>query len=298
MTGCTKVRPHFEKKPSWLKMFPVGTEKYHSLKKDLRFQGLHTVCEEARCPNIGECWAVGTATIMILGDVCTRACRFCNVKTGNPKGVVDEDEPYRVAENLSKTDLKYVVITCVDRDDLPDGGAFIFAETIRQVKKLRPKMKVEALVSDYRGNEEAFKILLDCPVDVLAHNVETVRALTPMVRDGRADYDQSLALLDFAKQKNPNLLTKSSIMVGLGETMDELKQTTFDLKEKGVDIVTYGQYLRPSQKHLIVKRYYFPDEFEQLKSMAYEMGFLYVASGPLVRSSYKAAELFALKTLS
>lgn len=279
-------------------MFPVGAEKYHSLKKGLRFQGLHTVCEEARCPNIGECWSVGTATIMILGDVCTRACRFCNVKTGNPKGIVDEDEPYRVAENLAKTQLKYVVITCVDRDDLPDGGAFIFAETIRQVKKLRPEMKVEALVSDYRGNKKAFEILLDCPVDVLAHNVETVRALTPMVRDRRATYDQSLALLDYVKRNKSNLLTKSSIMVGLGETMNELEQTTADLKNVGVDIVTYGQYLRPSERHLVVKRYYFPDEFEQLKSMAYEMGFRYVASGPLVRSSYKAAELFALKALS
>lgn len=295
--SCGVAKPYFERKPSWLKVKQVGREQYNDVKKNLRLQGLYTVCEEAKCPNIGECWASGTATIMILGDTCTRACRFCNVNTGNPRGVVDKEEPFRVAENLRQTNLKYVVITCVDRDDLPDGGASIFAQTITQVKKLCPAIKVEALISDYRGNQDSLKMILDTPVDVIAHNVETVRALTPMVRDNRAGYEQSLELLRRVKDFSPQTMTKSSLMVGLGETLAELKETTFDLRQAGVNIVTYGQYLRPTQKHLVVKRYYFPQEFDDLAQMAKDMGFLYVASGPLVRSSYKAAELFMLKEL-
>ena len=285
---------YFERKPDWVKMMPVGKNNYNEVRSKLRIGSLHTVCEEARCPNIGECWSHGTATVMILGDVCTRGCRFCNVKTGNPGGLVDTDEPKRVGKMLGESELSYVVITCVDRDDLDDGGAEIFAETIKEVKSINKKIKIEALTSDYRGSKQAVETILASGLDVMAHNVETVRALTPMVRDKRANYDQSLKVLETSKQINSDILTKSSLMVGLGETFEELKKTASDLRDVGVDIITFGQYLRPSIRHLSVKRYWFPDEFKQLELMAKEMGFLYVASGPLVRSSYRAGELFTL----
>ncbi len=280
------------RKPKWVRMprRPVGAVR--ELRMQLRAKKLHTVCEEAACPNLGECWSQGTVTVMILGDVCTRFCRFCNVQTGNPRGEVDAAEPLRVARQLAGSGFKYVVITCVDRDDLADGGAGIFAETIRQVKRLSPNLKVEALVSDYGGHAAAQQQLLTAGADVLAHNVETVAALTPLVRDRRAGYEQSLNFLKRIKTWQPQLLTKSSIMVGLGESWDELLETTEDLRAAGVDIVTYGQYLRPAARNLAVKRYYLPDEFTKLERLARAMGFLYVAAGPLVRSSYRAAELF------
>ncbi|BBM88901.1 lipoyl synthase [Spirochaetota bacterium] len=280
------------RKPEWVRMSLAKAGELNKLKNELRTGKLHTVCEEAACPNLNECWSQGTATIMILGDTCTRFCKFCNVNTGNPQGKVDEDEPRRVGEQIAGSGFEYVVITCVDRDDLADGGSWIFAETIREIKRRAPHIKVEALVSDYAGKISSQQTILAGNPDVLAHNVETVRALTPIVRDRRASYDQSLEFLKRIKTWNADKLTKSSIMVGLGETMDELTATMDDLREAGVDIVTFGQYLRPASRNLAVKRYYLPDEFVELEKIARAKGFLYVASGPLVRSSYRAAELF------
>ena len=263
------------------------------MKEKLNLRNLNTVCQEAKCPNINECWSQGTATIMILGDVCTRFCKFCNVKTGNPAGIVDEEEPERVASEIVQSKLTYVVITCVDRDDLVDGGAGIFASTISLIKDRNKEIKVEALISDYRGSKASLAKIIASRVDVLAHNVETVENLTPMVRDRRANYRTSLKLLANAKKKKPTLLTKSSIMLGLGETLAEVLKSLDDLRESGVDIVTLGQYLRPSKKHLSVKKYYRLEEFRYLEKEARDRGFLFVAAGPLVRSSYRAAELFA-----
>lgn len=285
------------KKPSWLRISPPSNKEYYNVKKNINLDNLNTVCREAKCPNISECWSSGTATIMILGDTCTRACRFCSVKTGNPKGVVDKEEPERVATNLARTDLKYVVITCVDRDDLSDGGASIFAETILATRKKKPELKIEVLVSDYRGNQEAINSIIEVAPDVIAHNIETVERTTKEVRDPKASYSQSLQLLKQVKEVNPKIITKSSLMVGLGETMAELEKACLDLRKNNVDVVTFGQYLRPNQKLLPVEKYYSPQEFEQLKMMAKDMGFLFVASGVFVRSSYKAAELFLLGKL-
>ncbi len=281
-----------DKKPSYIKMQPITGNGFFKLKKKLNLKNLHTVCEEAKCPNISECWSQGTATIMILGDTCTRFCKFCNVKTGNPQGVVDQDEPFRVAEEIVQSGLSYVVLTCVDRDDLIDGGAGIFAETIENIKQKNSTIKVEALISDYRGSSSSLKKITATRLDVLAHNIETVEALTPMVRDRRASYRVSLNLLEAAKKEKPKLLTKSSIMLGLGETMEEVETSLEDLRKAGVDIVTLGQYLRPSKRHLSVKKYYSLEEFKGLEKIAREKGFLFVAAGPLVRSSYRAAELF------
>ncbi len=293
--GTTGAQAHAVaglQKPPWLRMPAGNGEKVRDLKKRLRFDRLHTVCEEAACPNLQECWSGGTATVMILGDTCTRACRFCNVKTGNPRGMVDAAEPARVALNIAATAAKYIVITCVDRDDLEDGGAFIFSETIRLLKLHSPHIKVEALVSDYRGKLSSLQTLLSGGADVVAHNLETVESLTPLVRDKRASYRVSLELLQRVKEHNPKAITKSSLMVGLGESFDELCQACEDLRAAGVDIITFGQYLRPSKKHISVKRYYFPEEFKALERMAREKDFLFVAAGAFVRSSYRAAELF------
>ncbi len=278
--------------PSFIRIRPPSNPKYYEVKKNLKALKLHTVCEEAKCPNVSECWSSGTATIMILGDTCTRFCKFCNVKTGNPKGLVDKDEPKRVARQIASSKLKYIVLTCVDRDDLIDGGAGIFAQTIKEIKKLNPDIKTEGLISDYGGREDSLKKLLDNPPDVLAHNVEVVKRLTPNIRDPRASYAQSLNLLKKIKELKPAILTKSSIMVGLGETLEELVETARDIRNSGVDIITFGQYLRPSKKHHPVVKYYQPSDFKYLEQIAREMNFLYVASGSLVRSSYKAAELF------
>ncbi len=269
-----------------------GGESYTRLKSTLRQRELHTVCEEARCPNVGECWREGTATVMILGDTCTRGCRFCAVKTGKPGGVVDVSEPENVARAVAEIGLRYVVLTMVNRDDLADGGAGHVAETIRRLHALNPSLLVEALVGDFLGREADLRTILDARPDVFAHNVEVVPRVTRLVRDVRCSYEQSLEVLRKAKQLAPERLTKSSLMVGAGETDEEVTQVLKDLREAQVDVVTLGQYLRPTGKHLPVDRYVEPSQFEQWRDQAMQMGFKFAASGPLVRSSYRAAEVF------
>jgi lipoic acid synthetase len=282
----------FAPKPPWLKVRAPGGETYHDLKKTLRSLDLYTVCEEARCPNVGECWREGTATVMVLGDVCTRGCRFCAVTTGNPRGAVDGREPEHVARAVASMRLTYVVLTMVNRDDLLDGGAGHVATTVRRLKELRPDLLVETLVGDFQGHNSAIDTVVDAEPDVFAHNVEVVAGQTRAIRDARCGYDLTLNVLRRAKERAPDRLTKSSIMVGIGETDEEVLQTLWDLRSAGVDIVTIGQYLRPSEKHAPVERYVEPATFEDYKQAALEMGFRYAASGPLVRSSYKAAEVF------
>lgn len=282
-------------KPHWLKSGLTGGETLFQIKKDLREKKLHTVCEEAKCPNISDCWNVGTATFMILGDTCTRGCRFCHIKTGNPQGLLDKEEPYKVAYSIQMMNLEYAVITMVDRDDLPDGGAEHIAHTILAIQKESPNTRIEILSGDFQGKSEPLQTVLHAGrgLDVFAHNIETVRRLSPRVRDARAKYDQSLqVLLQAKKLKKEGLFTKSAIMLGLGENGEEIYQSLRDLREVGVDIVTIGQYLQPTPKHLVVKRYAHPSEFEYWKKKAEELGFKGVASGPLVRSSYKASHLF------
>jgi lipoic acid synthetase len=286
-----------ERKPEWLRVKPPAGENYAHLKGLFRSLDLHTVCEEAHCPNVWECWDGGTATIMLLGDTCTRGCRFCAVNSGNPRGLLDLDEPRKVAMALAEMDLTYVVLTSVDRDDLSDGGAAHFARTVREIKARRPEMIVEALIPDFQGDLDAVREVVDAGVDVLDHNVETVERLQSTVRDRRATYGQSLAVLRGAKAMRRGLYTKSSIMLGLGETRDEVLTTMRDLRAAHVDIVTLGQYLRPSEWHLAVQRYVPPGEFDALRAAAEAMGFLYVAAGPLVRSSYRAAEFFLEKVI-
>lgn len=281
--------------PPWLKVRLPTTEALRSTGKLLRANGLHTVCEGARCPNQGECWGAGTATVLILGDTCTRACRFCAVKSGRPGGVVDEGEPARVAAAVAASGLSYVVLTSVDRDDLPDGGASIYAATLRAIRAAVPGTRVEVLVPDYLG--DSLDVLLGAAPDVFAHNVEVVRRLTPSVRDRRASYDRSLEVLSTATRLRPGMPTKSSVMLGLGESRDEVVETLADLKNAGVRMVTLGQYLRPSMRHLPVERYLPPEEFEELQTVATGLGFEFVAAGPLVRSSYRAAELFATSSI-
>ena len=280
-------------RPEWLKVRPPGGGAYAGLKESLRTLELHTVCEEARCPNVAECWAEGTATVMLLGDVCTRGCRFCAVKTGNPAGAVDEAEPHRVAAAVAKWGLKYVVLTMVNRDDLADGGAEVVARTVETLHALDPDLLVEVLVGDFQGDEAAISRVLAAQPDVFAHNVETVERLTPVVRDRRADFAQSLRVLAAAKRIAPEMVTKSSIMLGHGETEDEVRAAMAALRSAGVDIVTFGQYLRPSAWHLAVQSYIPPARFEAWKDEALALGFRFCASGPLVRSSYRAAEAFA-----
>ena len=270
---------------------PTG-DTYAAVRDSLHARALHTVCEEARCPNVAECWGGGTATIMLLGDTCTRGCRFCNVKTGNPGGVVDGGEPRRVAESIAAMGLRYVVLTTVDRDDLADGGAAHIGETIETIKRLDAGILVEALVGDFRGERDAIATVLAAQPDVYAHNVETVERLTPLVRDRRMTYAQSLGTLVDAKRLAPGVVTKSSIMLGLGERDDEIAATMRDLLDAGVEVLTLGQYLRPSSWHLPVERWVAPAEFDAWKAKGEAMGFAYVASGPLVRSSYKAGEYF------
>jgi lipoic acid synthetase len=284
------------KKPEWLKIRPPAGENYTEIKKILRERNLHTVCEEAHCPNVAECWSGGTATFMLGSEVCTRACRFCAVKTARRPPALDPDEPIKVAEAVSKMKLKYVVLTSVDRDDLPDGGAEHFAKTIRELKRLQPDLLVEALVPDFRGDLEAVKTIVDSGLDVYAHNIETIYRLQYRVRDPRAGYQQSLNTLKFAKEyaesKSQTLYTKSAVMLGLGETVPELNTAFVDLRQHQVDVLTIGQYLRPSLNHLPVEKYWSPEEFKQIEIQALHHGFLYAASGPMVRSSYKAAEFF------
>lgn len=278
------------RKPNWIKVkLPVG-EEYERVRKLLKTLRLHTVCEEAMCPNIAECWGAGTATVMILGDTCTRACKFCAVKTGNPKGFVDHAEPLKVALAIAKLALKYVVITSVDRDDLPDGGASIFAQTIQRIQELSPDTVVEGLIPDFQGDLIALKTVVDANPHVLGTNIETVRRLSPVVRDPRASYEQTLLILENIKKLNPNIKSKSGMMLGLGETVDEVLQTMDDLREVGVEILTLGQYLQPTAKHLTVKEWVSPEKFQYFRLEALKKGFKFVASGPLVRSSYKAWE--------
>jgi len=286
-----------ERKPEWLRVKPPSGENYVHLKGLFRSLDLHTVCEEAHCPNVWECWGGGTATIMLLGDTCTRGCRFCAVKSGNPHGLLDLDEPRKVAMALAEMDLTYVVLTSVDRDDLPDGGAGHFARTVREIKARRPDMIVEALIPDFQGDLEAVRTVVDAGVDVLDHNVETVPRLQALVRDRRANYSQSLAVLRGAKDVRKDLYTKSSIMLGLGEAREEILATMRDLRAAKVDILTLGQYLRPSTWHLPVKEYVPPETFDELRIAGEAMGFLYVAAGPLVRSSYRAGEFFMEKVI-
>jgi lipoic acid synthetase len=281
-------------KPSWLKTpIPTG-ETYFNIKRDLRGRKLYTVCEEAKCPNIGHCWNTNTATFMVLGEVCTRACRFCNVKTGNPEGWLDADEPRQVAESSAVMKLKYVVITMVDRDDLPDGGAAHVAQVIREVRALNPGIIIELLAGDFKGSTEALKVILAERPEVYAHNIETVERLSPRVRDARAKYRQSIEALGHVKKlADYRVFTKSAIMLGLGEEEEEVRSSLSDLREFGVEFINIGQYMRPSNKHLPIKRFAHPDEFERLKAYAESIGFLAVASAPLVRSSYKAHEYYA-----
>lgn len=281
-----------EPKPAWLKVsIPTG-EVFGQVKQIVREHGLHTVCEEAMCPNIAECWSRGTATFMLMGHICTRACRFCAVDTGNPMGQLDVMEPYGVADSVKLMDLKYVVLTSVDRDDLPDGGAYHFARTVERIKKTSPGTRVEALTPDFGGNMNCVDLVLAAGVDVYAQNIETVRRLTHPVRDIRASYDTTLAVLAHAKQARPDVYTKTSVMLGLGETQGEVIQTMRDCRAAGVDVLTFGQYLRPTHHHLPVERYVTPEEFAELREIGMELGFVEVVSGPLVRSSYKAEQLF------
>lgn len=285
-------------KPPWLKMRLPQGEVVADLRANLRQRGLYTVCEEARCPNLGECWADGTATIMLMGDVCTRGCRFCAVKTGNPRGWLDAEEPAKVAQMAELQQLRYVVLTSVDRDDLADFGAGHYAATIRALKNKRINLLVEALTPDFQGRESCVRTLAESGVDVFAHNLETVERLHRRVRDVRAGYGQSLQVLAMAKALRPGLVTKSSLMLGLGETEPEVRQALCDLRAAGVEILTLGQYLRPTHWHLPVERYLPPAEFEHYRQLAEaEYGFAYCASGPLVRSSYKAAEHYLLARL-
>ncbi len=278
-----------KRKPEWLKIKLNTNQHYTGIKKMMREKSLHTVCEEARCPNIHECWAERrTATFMILGDTCTRACRFCAVKTGLPTEL-DLKEPERVADSVGMMNLKHVVVTAVARDDLKDGGAAIFAETIKAIRRKSPFTTVEVLPSDMGGMIENLQTLMNAKPDILNHNIETVERLTPQVR-ARAKYDRSLEFLRRAKELQPKIPTKSSLMVGLGETKEEILQVMDDLRVNHVDILTIGQYLQPTKKHLSVEKYYHPDEFLELKEIALQKGFSHCESGPLVRSSYHADE--------
>lgn len=290
-TTFTKYgKKNLKGKPRHLKArIPKGSN-YTEVKKSLREKNLFTVCEEARCPNLGECWDSKVATMMILGDTCTRACKFCNVKTGNPKSWLDKDEPKKASDMVSVMGLKYLVVTSVDRDDLPDFGASHFASVVSQIAKDFPDVKVEVLIPDFGVVEEHMDTLAKSNPFVIAQNLETVERLTHPVRDRRAGYKKTLDALSFYNKNYPNIATKSSLMVGLGETKKELVQAMQDLKDVGVNIITFGQYLRPSLAHLEVQRYYEVDEFEHLKKIAYDIGFDFVASGPMVRSSYKAAD--------
>ena len=289
-----KLRKEHESltKPPWMKIRPPATAKYVDVQKVLKEKNLNTVCAEAHCPNIAECWSTGTATFMILGDTCTRACRFCMVKSGNPQKKVDPSEPENLVKAVGIMNLDYVVITCVTRDDLEDGGAQHFNDCIKALKKAYPKLKIELLISDLDGNKDALEKILEAKPDVLGHNLETVERLQGTVRDPRANYIKSLKVLKNSKIINPDILTKTSLMMGHGETEDEVVQTMKDARANDIDIITFGQYLRPSPYHLPIKEYVSPAKYKKYKEIADSLGFLYCASGPFVRSSYKAGENF------
>lgn len=282
-------------KPPWLRVRPPSGHRYEEIRSQVQSLGLNTVCQESLCPNIAECWGRGTATLMLLGSVCTRACRFCAVDTGNPKAWVDPDEPMKVAGLIQRLGLRYVVFTSVDRDDLADGGASHYAECIRATKRVNPGVRVEALTPDFAGNLKAVETVIGGGVDVYAQNLETVARLTASVRDPRAGYQQTLDVLGHAKMYQPSLLTKSSLMVGLGEVESEIEQAFDDLRQAGVDIVTLGQYLQPTSNHFPVMRYVSPDEFSRYRDLGLSRGFLEVVAGPFVRSSYRAEQVFAVR---
>ncbi len=279
-----------QRKPSWLKVPLPSGDNYGEIRENLRSKGLFTVCEEAKCPNISECWQAKTATVMILGGTCTRACKFCHVDTGNPKGIINKDEIEKTAEMVGIMELDYIVITSVDRDDLADFGSSHFASVVNKIHETHPNTMVETLIPDFDAQEEHMHTLAKSSPLVIAQNMETVKRLTHIVRDKRAGYKKTLKALEFYKKNYPEIFTKTSLMVGLGETIEEIKECLSDLRKINVDIVTFGQYLRPTTRHLKVEKYYTPEEFETLKKIAYEMGFSFVASGPLVRSSYKASD--------
>ncbi len=280
--------------PEWLKVRAPGGANYLRLRTLLRAEALNTVCEEARCPNIGECWDAGTATFMILGDICTRACTYCAVTSGVPLPV-DPAEPIRLASTVERMGLRYAVITSVDRDDLPDAGASIFAECIRQIRRRTPTCRIEVLIPDFGGMADSLRMVMDAGPDTLNHNIETVRRVFPRVR-ARGDYDLSLELIARAGALRPDVPTKSGMMVGLGETYGEVIETMRDLRSAGCDLLTIGQYLRPSQRHAPMTRWWTPEEFDDLRDEGRAMGFRHVASGPLVRSSYHAGEQHAAAT--
>ncbi len=278
-------------KPAWLKVtIPTG-ETFKEVRGIVKEHRLHTVCEEAMCPNIGECWSRGTATFMLMGHICTRACKFCAVDTGNPMGKLDLEEPASVADSVRLMGLKYVVLTSVDRDDLPDGGAYHFAKTVQAIKRVNPGTRVESLTPDFGGKLACVDLVLESGVDVYAQNIETVRRLTHPVRDSRASYETTLSVLKHAKDSRSDVITKTSVMLGLGETREEVIETMRDLRDHNVDVVTFGQYLRPTVHHLPVERFVPPAEFDELREIGMQMGFLEVVSGPLVRSSYKAEQI-------
>ncbi|MHA7881431.1 MAG: lipoyl synthase [Saccharospirillum sp.] len=285
------ARRNTERKPDWLRIKLSTGPDFEKVKGIVHEHRLSTVCEEAMCPNIGECWSAGTATIMLMGDVCTRACRFCAVNTGNPKGWLDEEEPDNTARSVQLMKLNYVVLTSVNRDDIPDGGAGHYARTVRRVKEVNPETAVEALTPDFQGKLSDVEVVVDSGVEVFAQNVETVRRLTHPVRDPRASYEQTLAVLAHAKRYRPDVLTKTSIMLGLGETEEEVLEAMDDLREANVDILTFGQYLQPSINHLPVERYITPEEFQRYRDIGLAKGFLEVVSGAFVRSSYRAEQV-------
>ena len=276
------------KKPAWLRVKAEFNPNFHKIKSQVNEKKLNTVCEEAHCPNISECWSAGTATFMLMGSVCTRACKFCSVDTGNPKGWLDLDEPMNTAKAVQVMGLKYVVLTSVNRDDLEDGGAEHFAQTVKLIKELNPGTAVEALTPDFKGLSSSIDTLVNCGLEVFAQNIETVERLTHPVRDIRAGYKQTLDVLAESKRINPKVLTKTSLILGLGETDQEIEETMDDLIKNKVDILTLGQYLRPTLNHLPIERWVTPEEFETYREIGLKKGFLEVVSGPMVRSSYRA----------
>ena len=274
--------------PEWLRVEIPGGENYVKIKSLLRKAKLHTICEEAKCPNMAECFGKGTATFLILGNVCTRSCRYCNVKHGKPLPL-NPDEPREVAESVKALGLRYAVITSVTRDDLPDGGATVFYETVKEIKKINKNCRVEVLIPDFRGDREALKRVIDAKPDVINHNIEVVKELFPKMRP-QGDYNRSLYVLRIIKEMNNRIITKSGFMVGLGETNEQILKTMQDLKENGVDILTIGQYLQPTKNHAEVRKYYTPEEFTEFRDIAMDMGFKHIESAPLVRSSYHAEQ--------
>lgn len=284
-------------KPPWLKAVIPSGERYVNVRQTVRDHRLATVCEESMCPNIGECWSNGTATLMLMGSVCTRACQFCAVDTGNPRGWLDAEEPEHAGRSVKLMGLRYVVLTSVDRDDLADGGASHYAECVRAVKAWSPETVIEALTPDFAGELSSVESVLDSGLEVFAQNLETVRRLTHTVRDVRAGYDQTLGVLEHAKRYRPDVMTKTSLMLGLGERDGEIRETLQDLRDIGLDIVTLGQYLRPTRNHLPVERYVSPEQFEQYRQWGLALGFLEVVAGPLVRSSYRADRVFEMNNV-